>query len=212
MAKTLAEQAEGSLQLADLLLRETATWYATERPVPSAAADARLAARAAGLPQVREVRIIDEHGMPRFRSRALPEDTAALSDRAYFIAHRDHPHLGVVLSDPLITQIERRAAIVMSRRLDKPDGTFDGIVQAVVDLEEFQRVYKAIDLGQGSAVNLLRDDGTLFVRQPPIPQAVGRKIPRDGRAGHQTLPDSYCTPWISSRVSSASRMFASSRW
>jgi len=27
MAKTLAEQAEGSLQLADLLLRETATWY-----------------------------------------------------------------------------------------------------------------------------------------------------------------------------------------
>jgi hypothetical protein len=56
MAKTLAEQAEGSLQLADLLLRETATWYATEHPVPSASADARLAARAAGLPQVREVR------------------------------------------------------------------------------------------------------------------------------------------------------------
>ena len=61
----------------------------------------------------------------------------------------------------------------MSRRLDKPDGTFDGIVQAVVDLEEFQRVYKAIDLGQGSAVNLLRDDGTLVVRQPP--DSAGRR-------------------------------------
>ena len=83
----------------------------------------------------------------------------------------------MVLSDPLITQIERRPAIVMARRLEKPDGTFDGVVQAVVDLEEFQRVYKAIDLGQGSAVNLLRDDGTLFVRQPQIPQVVGRKFP-----------------------------------
>ena len=101
-----------------------------------------------------------------------------LSDRAYFIAHRDHPHLGVVLSDPLITQIERRAAIVMSRRLDKPDGTFDGIVQAVVDLEEFQRIYKAIDLGPGSAVNLLRDDGTMLVRQPPISQVVVEASPR----------------------------------
>ena len=82
MAKTLAEQAEGSLRLVDLLLRETATWYASEHPVPSTAADARLATRAAGLPQVREVRIIDEHGIPTFRSRELPGDDAALSDRA----------------------------------------------------------------------------------------------------------------------------------
>ncbi len=177
MAKTLAEQAEGSLQLADLLLRETATWYQTEHPAPGTAADARLATRAEGLPQVREVRIIDEHGIPRFRSRELPGDTAALSDRPYFIAHRDHPGLGVVLSDPLITQIEKRPAIVMSRRLAKPDGTFNGIVQAVVDLEEFQRVYQAIDLGQGSAINLLRDDGTMLVRQPQVPQIVGRKFP-----------------------------------
>ena len=177
MAKALAGQAEGSLQLADLLLRETATWYATERPVPSDAADARLATRAAGLPQVREVRIIDEHGVPRFRSRELPEDNAPLSDRAYFIAHRDQPHLGVVLSDPLITQIEHRAAVIMSRRLEKRDGTFGGIVQAVIDLEEFQGSYRAIDLGQGSAINLFRDDGTLFVRQPPFPQAVGKKFP-----------------------------------
>src|SRR6202040_1161911 len=107
----------------------------------------------------------------------LPGDDAPLSDRAYFIAHRDHLGLGVVLSDPLITQIERRPAIVMARRLDKRDGTFDGVVQVVVDLEEFQRVYQAIDLGQGSAINLLRDDGTLFVREPPFPQSVGKEFP-----------------------------------
>jgi PAS domain S-box-containing protein len=177
MAKTLAEQAEGSLRLVDLLLRETVTWYAIERPAPGDAADARLTARATGLPQVREVRIIGGDGMPRFQSRYLPNDEASLADREYFIAHRDHPGLGVVVSDPLITQIERRAAFVMSRRLDKPDGSFDGIVQAVVDLEEFQRIYQAIDLGQGSAVNLLRDDGTLFVRQPQVAQVVGRKFP-----------------------------------
>ncbi|TMH67450.1 MAG: PAS domain S-box protein [Betaproteobacteria bacterium] len=177
LAKALAEQAERSLQLADLLLRETATWYETERPAPGNAADAKLATRATGLPAVREVRIIGEHGTPLFRSRELPADNSTLSDRAYFIAHRDHPNLGVVVSDPLITQIEHRPAVIMARRLEKRDGSFDGIVQAVVDLEDFQRLYQALDLGEGSAMNLLRDDGTLFVRQPQSPQAVGAKFP-----------------------------------
>jgi PAS domain S-box-containing protein len=177
MAKTLAEQAEGSLQLVDLLLRETVGWYENERPAPSDVADAKLAARAEGLPQIREVRILDEQGIPRFRSRELPGDTAALSDRSYFIAHRNDGTLGVVMSDPLITQVEHRRAFVMSRRLNKRNGGFDGIVQAVVDLDEFQRIYEAIDLGQGSAINMLRNDGTLFVRQPAIPQIVGQKFP-----------------------------------
>ena len=38
LAKALAEQAEGSLQLADLLLRETATWYADRAPRTGSAA------------------------------------------------------------------------------------------------------------------------------------------------------------------------------
>ena len=177
LAKALAEEAQDTLQTSDLLLRDTVTWYETERPAPGSAADDKLAAKAAGLTQVREVRIIDEHGIPRFRSRELPGDISNLSDRAYFIAHRDHPRLGVVLSTPLITQIEHRPAVIMSRRIEKRDGSFDGIVQTVVDLEAFQRLYRAIDLGQGSAINLLRADGTLVVRQPQAPQAVGNKFP-----------------------------------
>src|SRR3989442_1666148 len=90
LAKALAEEAEGSLQLVDLLLRDTVRWYETDRPAPGSDADDKLAAKAAGLPQVREVRIIDEHGIPRLRSRELPADSSPLSDRAYFIAHRDH--------------------------------------------------------------------------------------------------------------------------
>lgn len=177
LAKALAKQTEDTLQTSDLLLREIVTWYENERPVPGSAADDKLAAKVAGLPQVRETRIIDEHGTPRFQSRELSEDTAALSEREYFIAQRDHPHLGVVLSKPLITQIEHRPAVIIARRIEKRDGSFDGIVQAVLDLEAFQQVYQAIDLGRGSAINLLRDDGTLVVRQPQAPQAFGAKFP-----------------------------------
>jgi len=179
LAKALAEQAGNTLQTSDVLLRDTVSWYETEHPKPGADSDGRLATRALGLPQVREIRILDQQGIARFRSRELPQDTAALSGRTYFIAHRDHPGLGVVLSDPLITQVEHRPALVMSRRLDRPDGSFDGIVQAVIDLDQFQRVYRAIDLGPACAINLLRDDGALVVREPPAAtmQTVGSRYP-----------------------------------
>jgi PAS domain S-box-containing protein len=189
LARTLAEQAQDTLQTSDLLVRNTVGWYEHEHPAPGPAINGRLAARVSGLSQVRDLRIIDEHGIPRFQSRQLPGDTATLSDRAYFIAHRDHPDLGVVLSDPLITQIEHRQAVVLSRRLDKADGSFGGIVQVSVDLEEFQRLYRAIDLGLGSAIDLLRDDGTLVVRQPPAApdQGMGGKFPE--LAAADSAPD-----------------------
>ena len=73
MAKALAEQAEGSAAAR----RSPAARYGHMVREPNALhpgvpPDDKLAARAAGLPQVREVRIIDEHGIPRFRSRQLP--------------------------------------------------------------------------------------------------------------------------------------------
>jgi PAS domain S-box-containing protein len=177
LAKALAREAEDTLQTSDLFLRDTANWYRHLRPTPGPEADAMLASRAEGLHQLRGVAIVDAHGVLRFRSQGASPGNADVSDRPYFIAQRDNPHLGVVLSEPLITRSEHRFAVVMSRRLDTPEGSFDGLVQAVVDLEAFQLVYQAIDLGAGSAINLLRDDGTLLVRQPPAAQAVGTRFP-----------------------------------
>lgn len=177
LAKALAEQTGDTLQTSDLLLRDTVAWYEAERPAPGQPAQNNLAAKAAGLPQVRAVSIVDAHGVVRLRSRQMPTVNVDVSDRAYFTAQRDDPHLGVLLSDPLITRSEHRPAVVMSRRLEKRDGSFDGIVQAIVDLEAFQRVYQAIDIGNGSSINLLRDDGTLVVRQPKPEQPVDGKYP-----------------------------------
>ena len=178
LAKALAEQAEVSLQLVDLLLRDTAAWYENTGPKPGIATDSILSRRATGLPQVRVVSILDATGTQRYSSNALagPVDED-LSNRQYFVAHRDVPRLGVFLSEPLVTQRENRPAIIMSRRLEKANGTFDGVVRATIDLQEFQGLYGAIDLGPGSAMNLLRDDGTLIVRQPKADSAMGARFP-----------------------------------
>ena len=177
LAKALAAQGARSLQTIDVLLRDTAHWYADAgRMLAPEAVNEVLANRAAGLAQVRALRIIDAQGVRRFQSRPLPEDNANASDRSYFIAHRDGTATGLFISEPILARSENRLTFFLSRRLED-QGRFAGIVNATVDLEDVQQFYRAIDLGAGSAIHLLRDDGTLIVRDPQVPDAVGQKFP-----------------------------------
>jgi hypothetical protein len=58
-----------------------------------------------------------------------------------------------------------------------------GVVVAIVDLDDIQQFYRAIDLGSGSAINPLREDGTLVVREPAVADAVEKKYPRSAGGG-----------------------------
>jgi PAS domain S-box-containing protein len=76
-----------------------------------------------------------------------------------------------------VTRSEGRAGVVLSRRLEDENGHFAGVVAATVDLEDLNQFYRAINVGMGSAVQLMRDDGTLLVRNPAAPDAVGKEFP-----------------------------------
>ncbi len=178
VANALAEQTVWTLEAVDLLLLDTARWYRTEsQKIPRQGLDTALAARAAGVQPVREVTIMDADGNQLYRSRgfSIPNHNAA--DRSYFIAQRDDPNRGLYLSEPLITRSEGRTAVILSRRIDDAEGHFAGIVTANVDLQDLDQFYRAVDLGPQSHIALLRDDGTLLVRNPHLPDIVGRRFP-----------------------------------
>jgi signal transduction histidine kinase/CheY-like chemotaxis protein len=62
--------------------------------------------------------------------------------------------------------------------LEDETGAFAGVVAAVVNLEDLEKFYSAVNLGNGSAVHLLRDNGQLLVRDPPQPGSIGKTLPR----------------------------------
>jgi PAS domain S-box-containing protein len=153
-------------------------WYRSESSrIPRDSIDAALAARTAPVPQVRQVTIMDAEGNQLVRSRgfSIPNHNAA--DRSYFRVQRDDPHAGLFMSELLTTRSEGRSAVILSRRLDDDAGHFAGVVVATVDLEDLNRLYRAVDAGPGSHIALLRDDGTLLVRNPPAPNVIGRQFP-----------------------------------
>jgi PAS domain S-box-containing protein len=178
VAKALAEQTAWSWEGIDLLLRDTARWYQNDsRKFAPERLDEVLANRTAGVRQLRMINIVDAQGIQRHRSRGTPPPNLDVSDRAYFIAQRDGTAAGLFISEPLITRSENRPGIVLSRRLEGDNGEFAGVVTALVDLADLEQFYGSVTLGKGSAVQLLRDNGTLLVRNPPAPEAIDRKFP-----------------------------------
>src|SRR6266852_9414109 len=178
VATALAEQTAWTWQGIDLLLRDTARWYQNDsRKFAPERLNEVLANRTAGVPQLRMITTDDPQGIQRHRSRGSVPPNFDVSDRAYFIAQRDSAATGLFVSEPLITRSENRIAIVLSRRIEGDHGEFAGVVTAVVDLADLERFYGSVTLGKGSAVQLLRDNGTLLIHNPPAPEAINRKFP-----------------------------------
>ena len=178
VANALSEQTAWAMQAVDLLLLDTARWYRSDSGgLPPERVNAVLENRAAGLQQVRQVVIVDAQGNQRYDSRGSEYPRHNVSDRSYFSAQRDGTAAGLFMSEPLVTRSEGRAALVFSRRLDDEKGGFGGVIIAVVELDNLKQFYESLNLGMGNAIHLMRNDGTLIARSPPVPDGVGKKFP-----------------------------------
>jgi PAS domain S-box-containing protein len=176
LVTALAEQTAWSWQSIDLLLSNTASWYQLDAPnIPPEQLDGALRARTGGVRGVRSISIVDANGIKRHASETFPAGLD-VSDRDYFTLQRDRAVEGLYLSPPLLSRTYHRAAVVLSRRLEDTSGAFAGVVTAIVELEDLKQLYAGIDLGPGSAVQLLRGDGTLLVRSPASPEMIGRRF------------------------------------
>jgi signal transduction histidine kinase/CheY-like chemotaxis protein len=178
LSKALAAEASTSIGAVDSLLLETVDWYEGHRSERDPdTLTAALATRATGVTQVSVLSLVNADGMQVARSRVTGAPLAEVADRPYYLRHRETPDLGLFINEPIVTRTERVPSVVLSRRLNGPTGRFDGVVTAIVTLEQLQHAYGALDLGGGASLVLTLGDGTLVARQPHIPGMVGRKFP-----------------------------------
>ena len=163
VAGALAEQAARALQATDLILKQ-ATLLDPDAPGAPAGRDATadlLRRHMSGVPQVRNLFLFDPARNLHVSSSISPSANADLSDRAYYTAQRDDANLGLFVSEPFVSRVTGEATFVLSRRL--AGESFRGIAGAAVDVAYIRRFYQALDLGEGSLIELLRADGRALV-------------------------------------------------
>src|SRR5579859_5734666 len=118
----------------------------------------------ARMPELYAVRITDAEGVIIAASDADTGGTQQqtgrnLSDRDYFREARDNPDSGLIISKPLIGATSHKWTMIFARRLERSDGSFDGIVYGAMILERYVNLFSGVDLGSQGVVALR--DGNL---------------------------------------------------
>jgi len=93
----------------------------------------------------------------------------------FFTAHRDFPDYGLYVKGPIKDQLGEDA-IAISRRWNRPDGSFGGVVLGTLRLAYFQNLFTKMSLGKRSVMTLMHTDGKVLMRNPYDSSYVGRNI------------------------------------
>lgn len=109
------------------------------------------------------VSVADANGTIIVRSK--PADPFNIADREYFRMHAERDTGLLDISKPVVSRASGRSTILLSRRLNYPDGSFAGIVLLAVAPEYFMEFYQEADLGEQGSLGLLGLDGTFRARR-----------------------------------------------
>lgn len=184
-ATVVDQQTSRGLQALDQRL-ELVVQHLEQRGTSQAPAPGMLDAQLRALPLVDSLRILDDQG--RLRGVAGSGATAiGLEGGDPLQVYRIRPGAGFVLEPPRLAGDPPRWVLTASRPVHDGEGRFAGAVVAVVQADYFNAAWRSLARESGSAVNLLRTDGTMMMRSP-IDDAALQRGYADGPLFTEHLP------------------------
>jgi signal transduction histidine kinase len=181
----VTDQTERTLQTANLVLKDTQKYLEAKGSFSPATFDKTfgthemfdlLGGAARSVTQIDAMGVIDSKGKLVITTRLWPTPKIDLSARDYFTEMRDDPSLESIVSEPIESLDQKISIILIAHRLKAPDGSFAGLLTAVIRVDYFTNLYKDIYLGPGTAIALFHRNGLLLARYPQI-SAIGHKFP-----------------------------------
>ncbi|MDD5297294.1 MAG: PAS domain S-box protein [Rhodocyclaceae bacterium] len=119
------------------------------------------------LSELAVIRVTDAAGIVRLGPGVTPGGTASYADRDFFAAHRTRHDAGLIVTNPILGRVSGIWVIAFSRRYNRPDGSFAGVISAAIPVSYFYNLLSGLNLGP-HGVALLRDSDTKMVtRFPP---------------------------------------------
>jgi diguanylate cyclase (GGDEF)-like protein len=110
--------------------------------------------------------VLDKNGTIVLDSLSAMPRKGNFSDREYFKFQRDTPRGdGLYISKPFQARLQENIwSISISRRLNGPNGSFDGIVSGTLKLGFLSQRMDSLALGKQGVVALFRTDGIVLAR------------------------------------------------
>jgi diguanylate cyclase (GGDEF)-like protein len=169
-ARSLAEQADTTIKTADSIVASLVERVEAEGTGPEARVRFYhlMTSLAAALPAIHEMGITDDRGNAIVKSLVADPTGLNYAEREYFRYHATHPDRGPFIGARIKSKIDGTYAITVSRRINRPDGSFAGVVVTSVSMNFFQQLFDQVRARSGGIIALLSDDNTILARSPAI--------------------------------------------
>jgi len=168
LSGALAEHAEATVTSVDAALFGIVQRLEVEGNSPDALARLYplLASFVEELPSLQGLFVYDSNGKWLVNSMDDAPWMLNNADREYFIFHKTHPDRNAHVGTPVQSRSTGDWVIPVSRRINRPDGSFDGVVLATVPVNYVLNFYSRFNVGKYGAIMLATLDGTLLARLP----------------------------------------------
>ena len=143
-----------------------------------AAFSARIRSMLQGIPQIRDLWVIDAHGHPLVSGTIYPMPrNLELADRDYFKAHLGGNEVENYVSEPVVARLAQFSFFAVTRKRLTEEGRFNGVYLVSISPDYFVDFYSRLPRAQSSVAALVRGDGTILARYPDISKSVERLSP-----------------------------------
>ena len=132
--------------------------------------------KASSVPQVDVATIVALNGDVISFTRSYPPPRINLADRDYFKAHMADPRLDVFLSAPVKNRGTGTWTFYLARKIRSRTGEVLGLVLTGIESSFFEDFFKAVNIGEESAISLFRSDGILLARYPTREDLIGKSF------------------------------------
>ncbi|BBO14552.1 MULTISPECIES: sensor domain-containing diguanylate cyclase [Bradyrhizobium] len=175
VARSLTQHAEDSLDLLDSGVVGVVSRLEMDGTAPATIAKLRtlLEVRKKAIERVHSLAIIDDQGNWLTSPGTIG---STLSDDAFFRYHQLSPKREPYVGRPVKSLLDGQWVVTLSRRFDKPDGSFGGVVLATISSKYLSHFYEQFEIGRNSSVSLTHGDGLIIARNPSNETFVGRSV------------------------------------
>ena len=118
---------------------------------------------------IASLRVANANGIITHESGKTLVAKANIRNTAYFQYHLHHQETRAYVSPPLREPSSGEWVLTLSKRVNRPDGQFDGIVLGSMALSQFSHMLSIVDIGQHGVISLCHNQFGLVVRRPNTP-------------------------------------------
>ena len=127
------------------------------------------------LPSISALRMTDAKGDLIYGTGLTSAVAINIADRDYFKSGLNNPKGNLFISKPILGRVTNKWVINIARRVNKPDGSFAGIVFGSLTFNHLNKLFATIDVGKKGSITLRDEELALIIRYPEVANSIGNK-------------------------------------